>query len=90
MPEPTNQDPPERDDIRELLATNIHALDGRIRNQRAKLPNDDTEQLQLQRLRTIAQLAREYRLLARDADVESMQAEIDEIEASLRYTEAEQ
>jgi hypothetical protein len=73
----------ERDEIRSLLADNIRALDERITQARTEGLSTDTEPLQLRRLRTTAQLAREYRLLARDADVDEMEADVDLLQEAL-------
>jgi len=73
----------ERDEIRGLLADNIRALDERIQRTRAEGLSAETEQLQLKRLRTMAQLARQYRLLARDADVDEMEADVDLLREAL-------
>jgi hypothetical protein len=75
--------PTERDEIRSLLADNIRALDERITQARTEGLSTDTEPLQLRRLRTTAQLAREYRLLARDADVNEMEADVDLLQEAL-------
>jgi hypothetical protein len=73
----------ERDEIRSLLADNIRALDERITQARTEGLSTDTEPLQLRRLRATAQLAREYRLLARDADVDEMEADVDLLQEAL-------
>jgi hypothetical protein len=67
----------ERDEIRELLADNIRALNDRVERTRTDDLDAETEQRQLQRLRTMAQLARQYRLLARDADVDEMEEDVE-------------
>ena len=73
----------ERDEIRSLLADNIRALDERITQARTEGLSTDTEPLQLRRLRATAQLAREYRLLARDADVDEVEADVDLLREAL-------
>lgn len=76
--------PSERDEIRELLAADIRALDRRINEARDEgIPPDD-EEIHLKRLRTLAQLARQYRLLARDADVDEMEDEVNALSEILR------
>jgi hypothetical protein len=80
---PASDSPTERDEIRSLLADNIRALDERITQARTEGLSTDTEPLQLRRLRTTAQLAREYRLLARDADVDEMEADVDLLQEAL-------
>ena len=65
-----------RDRILELLEMNIESLNDRIQNEADDLDSDD-EQLHLKRLRTLAQLASQYRLLARDMDLDEMDAELE-------------
>lgn len=72
----TTDSPLEREEIRELLADNVQALHERIQRSRAEGLSEETEQLQLRRLRTMAQLARQYRLLAQDADIDEMEADV--------------
>lgn len=73
----------EREEIRGLLADNIRALDERIQRTRAEGLSAETEQLQLKRLRTMAQLTRQYRLLARDADVDELEADVGLLQEAL-------
>ena len=69
--------PNDRQEIRVLLAENIQALDERVQRKRDGEVAPEEEQLQLKRLRTLAQLARQYRLLARDADVDEMETQLE-------------
>lgn len=80
---PPSNSTTERDEIRELLADNIRALDDRITQARAEGLSVETEELQLRRLHTTAQLARQYRLLARDADVDEVEADVDLLREAL-------
>jgi HAMP domain-containing protein len=82
-------EPGERDEVRTILAANIRALDARIRDARVADLSADAERLQLKRLRTLAQLARQYRLLARDADVDTMEAEVDLLQEAIGRQEDE-
>jgi hypothetical protein len=79
--------PSERAEIRRILATNIRALDERVQTTRAADMSAADEQLQLKRLRTLAQLARQYRLLARDADVDEMESELGLLKEAMTHTE---
>lgn len=76
----TDAAPTERAAIRELLAINVRPLDGRIEAAREDGLSGEDEALQLKRLRTLAQLARQYRLLARDADLDEMEAQVESLE----------
>ncbi len=67
----------DREQMQQLLTENARALDERIQQAwNGELSTDD-ERLQLRRLRVLAHLARESRLLARDADLDEMEAEVD-------------
>jgi hypothetical protein len=68
-----------RDRILGLLERNLESLNDRI--QRA--PDDldpDEETLQLKRQRTLAQLASQYRLLAKDMDLDEMEGKLELLE----------
>lgn len=67
----------ERAEIRGLLATNIRALHRRVERARGTDLSPEQEQLQLDRLRTLGALSRQYRLLARDADLDEMESEVE-------------
>ena len=73
----------ERELIRQILADNVQALDDRIQANREAELSADAEQLQLKRLRTLAHLAQQYRLLARDADVDEMDTKLNALEHEL-------
>lgn len=69
--------PSEREEIRGILADNIRALDDRVQAAREGELSPEDERLQLKRLRALAQLARQYRLLARDPDVDEVEMDAD-------------
>jgi hypothetical protein len=66
----------EREEIRGLLA-DIRALNERVQTVRAEGVSPEHEELQLKRLRTLAQLARQYRLLAQDQDLDETESDVD-------------
>ncbi|MDZ7746849.1 MAG: hypothetical protein U5K28_10175 [Halobacteriales archaeon] len=77
----------DREQIQQILTANVRALNDRIEEGwDGELPTDD-ERLQLTRLRTLAHLAREYRLLARDADLDEMEAEVDLLQEATALTD---
>ena len=65
-----------RTEVRTILTKNIQALDARIQATREAGFTTEDEQLQLKRLRTLAQLSRQYRMLARDDDVDEMESQL--------------
>lgn len=67
----------EREQIRGILTENIQHLNERIAGAWSDDMAPEAEKLQLQRLRTMGQLARQYRLLARDDDIDEMSTEVD-------------
>lgn len=76
---PSNTTASDRDRILELLASNIESLNERIQRQPDDLDPED-EQLQLDRLRTLAHLTSQYRLLARDLDIDEMESNLELLE----------
>lgn len=79
----------DRKQIQQILTANVRALDDRIEEAWDGDLTTDDERLQLTRLRTLAHLAREYRLLARDADLDEMEAEIDLLQEATALTDGE-
>ena len=77
----------DRAEIRGILATNIRTLNARVEAAQAEELSTAEEELQLKRLRTISQLSRQFRLLARDADVDEMEADIDALRAAVEGDE---
>jgi hypothetical protein len=73
----------ERGEIRTLLTTNIRALDERIQATWADELDPEVERLQLERLRVLAHLTRQYRLLARDVDLDEMELQVDTLQAAI-------
>lgn len=73
----------EREVIRTILADNVQALDERIQAQRSAEMSPEAERLHLKRLRTLAHLARQYRLLARDDDVDAMETKLEALDSAL-------
>ncbi len=67
----------ERTEIRSLLVKQIQTLADRVDGQWNEELESDAEELQLERLRTLGQLTREYRLLAKDDDIDEMEAEVE-------------
>lgn len=89
-----DQNPPEtaerdseREEIRGILAENIRALDGHIETKWDDELEAEAERLQLTRLRTLGLLARQYRMLARDADVDIHEEKIEFLEDALDVRE---
>lgn len=79
----------DRKQIQQILTANVRALDDRIEEAWDGDLTTDDERLQLTRLRTLAHLAREYRLLARDADLDEMEAEVDLLQEATALTNGE-
>jgi len=79
----------EREQIRSILAGNIDRLDERIQTAWNEELSADDERLQLTRLRTLAHLARQYRLLARDEEIDEMEAEVDLLQEAMDLQEGE-
>ncbi|MEF8825334.1 MAG: hypothetical protein V5A27_03190 [Halapricum sp.] len=79
----------ERDQIRAVLTDNIQRLDERVQDAWEGDLDADAEPLQLQRLRTLAHLAREFRLLARDEDIDDLEAEVDLLQQAQELKEGE-
>ncbi|KAB7519460.1 hypothetical protein [Halosegnis rubeus] len=79
----------DRKQIQQILTANVRALDDRIEEAWDGDLTTDDERLQLTRLRTLAHLAREYRLLARDADLDEMEAEVDLLQEATALTDGE-
>ena len=75
--------PTERAEIRSLLVEQIRTLSDRVDGQWHEELEGDGEQLQLQRLRTLGQLTREYRLLAKDDDIDAMENRVDRLSDTL-------
>jgi hypothetical protein len=75
--------PTERAEIRSLLVEQIRTLSDRVDGQWHEEFEGDAEQLQLQRLRTLGQLTREYRLLAKDDDIDAMENRVDRLSDTL-------
>ena len=65
-----------RDQILSILESNIESLNERIQHANGDLDLDE-ERIQLERQRTLAQLASQYRLLARDLDLDEMDSELE-------------
>jgi hypothetical protein len=81
-----NSDAPtdtERKIIRTILADNVQTLDNRIRTSRSEEMSTDAERFHLKRLQTLAQLYRQYRLLARDDDVDVMETKLEALDSTL-------
>lgn len=79
----------DRKQIQQILTANVRALDDRIEEAWDGDLTTDDERLQLTRLRTLAHLAREYRLLARDADLDEMEAEVDLLQEATALMDGE-
>lgn len=79
----------DREEIRRILTENIKSLDERVEANRSSGLSGQEERMQLKRLRTLAHLARQYRLLARDADVDEMEAELDILKAAVNREEGQ-
>lgn len=80
----TTADPTtERAEIRSLLVKQIQTLADRVDGQWDEELESDAEKLQLERLRTLGQLAREYRLLAKDDDINEMETQLETLEDAL-------
>ncbi|QLG27391.1 hypothetical protein HUG10_07445 [Halorarum halophilum] len=80
MAPPTSEQPTpstEREEIETLLVETIRSLHTRIQAEADTTLDADAERLQLERIRTLAHVTSQYRLLARDADVDEMDAELD-------------
>lgn len=75
--EPDSSLPSEREQIRGILTENIQRLDERVGGAWSDDMDPEAEKLQLQRLRTLGQLARQYRLLARDEDIDEMGSDVE-------------
>jgi hypothetical protein len=77
----------ERAEIRQILAENIRQLDARIGAARDEEFDATDEKLQLKRLRTLGALSRQYRLLAKDADIDELEAEVDLLQEAAELVE---
>lgn len=81
----TTADPTtERAEIRSLLVKQIQTLADRVDGQWDEDLERDAEKLQLERLRTLGQLAREYRLLAKDDEGEEEGKSLSEVLSAAR------
>lgn len=67
----------DREEIETLLVKTIRSLHARIQAEADTSLEPDAERLQLERIRTLAHVTSQYRLLVQDADVDEMDAELD-------------
>jgi len=80
----------EREQIRSILAGNIERLDARVQTAWNEELAADEERLQLTRLRTLGHLARQYRLLVRDEDIDEMEADVDLLQEAMELQEGKE
>lgn len=77
--------PETRDDVVEILLHTIGTLERSIDQQVPETPAE--QRWYLEQVRTLGQLAGQYRLLTRDTDVDEMQDQLELLQRAHRITE---